>query len=125
MGSAGRSSGGDRGLAEVVVTDAATIAELTLTITQLEMMARRARPAPPPPLVRHALMRAEPPTVSYYRFLYNTVGANWLWTERRIWNDATRQARLTDERTEVYVLYVDGVPAGYGELFQTSTDVTD
>lgn len=99
--------------------------ELTVTVTQLEMMVKPARPAPPPPLARLALMRAEPATVSYYRYLYDTVGANWLWTDRRLWDDAKLKARLTDQRTDVYVLYVDGVPAGFGELFQTGMDVTD
>ena len=101
------------------------VGELTITVTQLEMTARPVRPPPPPPLARHALMRAEPATVSYYRYLYDTVGANWLWTDRRLWDDARLQARLVDDRTEVYVLYVDGVPAGFGELFQTEADLAD
>ncbi|WP_238578690.1 GNAT family N-acetyltransferase [Inquilinus limosus] len=98
---------------------------LTVTVTQLEMTARPARPAPPPPLARHLLMRAEPATVSFYRYLYDTIGANWLWTDRREWDDERLAVRLNDERTGVYVLYVAGVPAGYGELFQESVEVTD
>lgn len=104
---------------------AAAVPELTITVTQLEMTAKPTRPAPPPPLGRHVLLRAEPPTVSFYRYLYDTVGANWLWTDRREWDDDRLTARLTDERTGVYVLYVNGTPAGYGELFQESDQVTD
>lgn len=99
--------------------------ELAVTITQLEMTAKLPRPAPPPPLARHAVMRAEPATVSYYRYLYNTIGETWLWTERRQWDDDRLRERLEDPRTDVYVLYVDGVPAGFGELFQVEADVTD
>lgn len=104
---------------------AAAVPELTITVTQLEMTARPARQPPPPPLARHLLMRAEPATVSFYRYLYDTVGANWLWTDRREWGDDRLAARLNDERTGVYVLYVDGVPAGFGELFQADSEATD
>ena len=105
--------------------NAAAVPELTITVTQLEMTARPVRQPPPPPLARHLLMRAEPATVSFYRYLYDTVGANWLWTDRREWGDDKLAARLNDERTGVYVLYVDGVPAGFGELFQADGEVTD
>jgi GNAT superfamily N-acetyltransferase len=107
------------------LSDPAGIGELTITVTQLEMTAKPVRPPPAPPLDRHALMRAEPATVSYYRYLYDAVGTNWLWTERRMWDDTTLQLRLADERTDVYVLYVGGVPAGFGELFRTSAEATD
>jgi GNAT superfamily N-acetyltransferase len=85
-------------------------------ITYLEMRARPSGPPPPAPLGKHALMRADDCTVSFYRYLYETVGTPWLWYERRLWNDAELAAELGKSTTEIFVLYVGGVPAGYFEL---------
>ena len=63
-----------------------------------------------------SIIKANNPTVSFYRYLYNTVGADWLWWERRTWSDKKLESVILSEFTELYVLYVDGVPAGYGEL---------
>lgn len=63
-----------------------------------------------------ALLRAERPPLSFYRYLYNTVGERWLWWERRAMADAALAAIIHDPKVEILVLYVDGVPAGYAEL---------
>jgi ribosomal protein S18 acetylase RimI-like enzyme len=86
------------------------------TITYLEMPERPARPRVPAPLDKLALMRAESCTVSFYRYLYNTVGEPWLWFERRLIDDATLAAQISKPTIEIFVLYVRGVPAGYFEL---------
>ena len=100
--------------------------KLDVTITYLEMTERPAAFAPHPPLgQRAALMRAESPTVSFYRYLYNTVGEPWLWWERRALDDAALARIVQDERVEIYVLYVDGVPAGFAELDRRHAPVTD
>src|SRR5688572_20345214 len=62
------------------------------------------------------VMQAKRITTSFYRYLYETVGEPWLWWERRAMDDATLSAIVRDERIEVQVLYVDGCPAGYGEI---------
>ena len=79
-------------------------------------MAQPSRPPPPAPLRPLALLRANKPTVSFYRYLYNTVGEPWLWHERRALDDAALAAIVQDPRVEIFVLYADGVPAGYFEL---------
>lgn len=89
---------------------------IDLVTTYLEMLAPPSAPPPPRPAVRHALMRAENPTVAFYRFLYDTVGADWTWYERRAMDDAALAAIIGDTAVEIYVLYVGGVPAGYAEL---------
>lgn len=97
-------------------TDAETLGQLDVAITYLEMRERPSRPAPPPPLAKLALIRAEQPTVSFYRYLYDTVGEPWLWYERRQMGDEELAAIVSDEKVEIYVLSTAGVPAGFAEL---------
>ncbi|MCC3304910.1 GNAT family N-acetyltransferase [Sneathiella sp. HT1-7] len=87
-----------------------------VTITFLEMTERQNAAPPPPPAIPHAIIRAETPTVSFYRYLYNTVGRDWGWIDRRLVPDAELEEILQAETTEVYVLYIKGVPAGFVEL---------
>jgi GNAT superfamily N-acetyltransferase len=60
--------------------------------------------------------RAINPTLSFYRYLYDTVGGDWNWTGRRLMDDATLAAHVQDPKVEVNVLWVEGVPAGLMEL---------
>ena len=90
--------------------------KLEMVITHLEMTSRPVRPHAPHRGEKLALMRAEQPTASFYRFLYNTVGGPWLWYERRRMDDEQLLSIIRDSRVEIYVLYVGGVPAGYSEL---------
>lgn len=85
-------------------------------ITYLEMRARPVLPRIPAPLTKLALMRAEECTVSFYRYLYETVGTPWLWYERRLLDAEALLAEIAKPATEIFVLYVGGVPAGYFEL---------
>lgn len=90
--------------------------KLAVVVTYVEMhrrpapstVGRRAEPC--------AVLRAEAPTVSFYRFLYNTVGQPWLWYERRLLDDEMLHQAIMSPGVEIYVLYVRGVPAGYVEL---------
>lgn len=91
--------------------------KLEVTVTYLEMTEPPSEPAPPAPAGRKvALMRAERPVVSFYRFLYDTVGRRWLWWERRALDDRTLANIVQDDRVEIYVIYIDGAPAGFAEL---------
>ena len=68
----------------------------------------------PAPLDKLALMRAEHCTVSFYRYLYDTVGEPWLWFERRLMERrALARTGGAARRSRSSVLYVRGVPAGY------------
>ena len=86
------------------------------TITYLEMRVRPAGRRLPAPFERLALMQAEACTVSFYRYLYDTVGEPWLWFERRMIDDAALAAQIGKPTMEIFVLYVGGVPAGFFEL---------
>jgi GNAT superfamily N-acetyltransferase len=44
------------------------------------------------------------------------VGEAWLWYERRAMDDKALEAVIHDEGVEIYVLYVEGGPAGFAEL---------
>ena len=87
-----------------------------VTVTYLEMKSQEQRSAAPgwgePVVIR----RAERPTISFYRYLYDTVGADWDWFERRRLSDEALAAIVHDGAVEVFVLHVRGVPAGYVEL---------
>ncbi len=90
--------------------------KLSTVVTYLEM---RERPKPShyaPAAAKWALMLAERPTISFYRYLYDTVGEPWLWYERRTLGDDALAAVIHDELVDIYVLYADGVPAGFAEL---------
>ncbi len=90
---------------------------LSCTITSLEMTERPSHtPVPVSSQRKIALMRAHSPGAAFYRYLYDRVGEKWLWYERRAMDDDTLSAIVDDEWVEIYVLYVDGVPAGFAEL---------
>ena len=91
--------------------------KLRFTITYLEMTERPALPpVHPPARTTFALLRAQNPTVDFYRFLYNGVGGDWRWWYRRQMSDGELAGILADQRVEVFVLYIEGAPAGYFEL---------
>jgi GNAT superfamily N-acetyltransferase len=95
-------------------------------ITYLEMREKpSAPPVPAPSIGRLALMRAEGCTVSFYRYLYETVGTPWLWFERRLLDDAVLAAQIQKPTTEIFVLHVGGVPAGYFELDAAAPEATE
>ncbi len=89
---------------------------LDIVITHLEMTQRPRLAAPPAPAQRLAVLRPSAISIPFYRYLYNTVGAPWIWYERRRMSDGDLEAVLRHPDVEIYVLYADGEPAGYAEL---------
>ncbi|AKF05095.1 GNAT family N-acetyltransferase [Sandaracinus amylolyticus] len=92
-----------------------TTTELRVTTWSLEM---RSAPRTPPRIAPEGLeLRtiARPP-LHFYRYLYETVGAPWLWVDRRRMDDAALATIVHDARVEIAVAYERGVPAGYYEL---------
>ena len=88
----------------------------TATVTYLAMDARPFGPPPPRPMLKTAILRADDPPVHFYRYLYDAVGRDYLWVERRAWSDEELAALLVDEKFALYVLYIGGVPAGMVEF---------
>ncbi|QDY99680.1 GNAT family N-acetyltransferase [Nitratireductor mangrovi] len=91
-------------------------AKLKARVTHLEMTALPAHRVPMPFGPRLAVMRAENMPVHFYRYLYEQVGKPHHWTMRRRIADKALAAAIHAGSTEIEVLYVDGVPAGFFEL---------
>ena len=62
------------------------------------------------------LVRLKRPTVAYYRYLYDTVGAPYLWWLRRALPLQALAGILDDPAVSIHVLYRGGEPAGFFEL---------
>ena len=90
--------------------------KIELIATNLELRQSPARPPNRPRMENLALMRAHQPTVSYYRYLHNTVGQPYLWFSRRKMGNGQLKEIILNKNVEIYVLYVGGVPAGFVEL---------
>ena len=75
------------------------------------------RPPPGPALPDNVtLVRLGQCTVPFYRFLYETVGAEYLWWLRRTLSNAALSAILSEPDVSLHVLYCGGEPAGFFEL---------
>src|SRR5437588_12677914 len=53
---------------------------------------------------------------SFYRYLYGEVGRLYHWTDRLPWTDAEIRGHLARPAITLWVIYVEGAPAGYFEL---------
>ncbi|MGB8819270.1 MAG: 3-mercaptopyruvate sulfurtransferase [Rhizobiaceae bacterium] len=86
-------------------------------ITELEMGSRPTQRAPLPiGKSRISLVRTGGMAPSFYRYLYEQVGKAHHWFIRRALNDEQLGAFLGSEKAEIWVLSVDGCPAGFFEI---------
>ena len=83
--------------------------------TYLEMRAPNMPPRPTPSAATR-LEQVSEPEIDFYRFLYDSVGNNYHWVDRRLLSDEQLGAILNDDRVDLWVLYVEDQPAGFGEL---------
>jgi GNAT superfamily N-acetyltransferase len=88
--------------------------EVTTTYLEMEQAPRHHAISITGPELR--VIRCKRATVSFYRYLYETIGSPWLWWQRREMDDEAIAAIIEDEQVELHVLYVDGCPAGLAEL---------
>jgi GNAT superfamily N-acetyltransferase len=98
---------------------------LDTIITWLEMTAPPAKRYQLPLGVNAAILHAEKPQLSFYRFLQFQVGHPWNWETRLRLDDETLAAAIHAGTTEVYVLYLDGAPAGFYEVNRADPAVSD
>lgn len=62
------------------------------------------------------LERLTLPLPALARYLYVAVGAPWCWYMRLGWRYEDWQARLDNDRVQVWIAYAQGAPVGYFEL---------
>ena len=86
---------------------------VTVTFLRMDQAPRAQAPGLPSGF---QIVRAQAPSVPYYRYLYNTVGADYLWWLRRTTPDDELAALLRDKAVAIYTLYSKGEPAGFFEL---------
>ncbi len=94
------------------------------TVTYLEMLGNPHLRCPLP-TEKMALVRAEKLPVHFYRYLYETIGKDYFWVVRRALNDKDLTQIIHDERVHIYVLYINGSPAGFAELDLKKMPVAD
>jgi GNAT superfamily N-acetyltransferase len=102
----------------------ADIVRVNVVVTFLRMDAPPATPAPALPPGAEVIQAASC-TVAFYRYLYDTVGARYVWWLRRTMPDRQLAAMLRDPRIGIHVLYQAGEPAGFYELDATNWPVVN
>jgi GNAT superfamily N-acetyltransferase len=95
--------------------DMEPVARVTVTVTFLRMDRPPAGAVPALPS-DYQVVRVSKPTVAFYRYLYNTVGADYVWWLRRTMPDEELAMLLRDPPVSIHVLYNGGEPAGFFEL---------
>ena len=89
---------------------------IPMTVTFLEMNARPTALPPPQPKGKIALLKSEKPPAHFYRYLYDTIGADYYWVDRKRLDPDALAAVIQDPLKRLFVLYANGSPAGMAEL---------
>jgi hypothetical protein len=71
---------------------------------------------PPQPRGKVALLRCEKPPAHFYRYLYDTIGNDYYWVDRKKLAPEALAEVIHDPLNQLFVLYRDGNPAGMAEL---------
>ncbi len=92
-----------------------SVTRVAVTVTFLRM---DAAPTTSPEVLPGDVVvrRLAGPSVASYRYLYDTVGAQYLWWLRRTVPDMQLAAILRDPRVGIHVLYRADEPVGFYEL---------
>ncbi|MBK9357095.1 MAG: GNAT family N-acetyltransferase [Bacteroidales bacterium] len=87
--------------------------------------------SPPPAVISESLpeecmaMQAIRPLRAFYLYLYTSVGRPYQWYNRLMMPAGELQQLLNDDNTEIWVLYFNGVPAGFVEYDISSSKETE
>jgi GNAT superfamily N-acetyltransferase len=88
---------------------------IAVEVTFLRMDTPPAGPVAPLPAGAE-VVRLPRCSVPFYRYLYDTVGQDWVWWLRRTLPDAEIGGLLARPDISIHVLYQGGEPAGFYEL---------
>ena len=100
---------------QVVGTQREPVTRIAVDVTFLRMDAPPDGPAPPLPQGA-TVLRLPRCSVPFYRYLYDTVGRDWVWWLRRTLPDAEIAGLLARPDISIHVLYQNGEPAGFYEI---------
>jgi len=89
---------------------------IPMVVTFLEMKTKPLTSPPPIPRSKVAILKAVEPPTHFYRYLYDTIGEEYYWVDRRKVNAETLSGIISHHDNELYVLFADGCPAGMAEL---------
>jgi GNAT superfamily N-acetyltransferase len=89
---------------------------IPMTVTFLEMNARPTALPPPQPRGKIALLKSEKPPAHFYRYLYDTIGKDYFWVDRKKLTPEALESVIQDALNQTFVLYTEGNPAGLAEL---------
>lgn len=91
------------------------VVRVSVTVTFLRMGRPPTDEAPALPQ-GFEIVQAAKPSVAFYRYLYNTVGADYVWWLRRTMPDTELAEMLRERQVSIHTLYHGGEPAGFFEL---------
>jgi GNAT superfamily N-acetyltransferase len=91
------------------------VIRIAVDVTFLRMEAAPGT-APPPLPQGAAVVRLPRCSVPFYRYLYDTVGRDWVWWLRRTVPDEEIAGLLARPDVSIHVLYQGGEPTGFYEL---------
>ena len=89
---------------------------IPMTVTFLEMKAKPSAIPPPQPKGKIALLRCEKPPIHFYRYLYDTIGSDYYWVDRKKLTPEALEEVIHHPLNQLFVLYKEGCPAGMAEL---------
>ncbi|MCB4823631.1 GNAT family N-acetyltransferase [Roseicella sp. GB24] len=101
-----------------------TIIPVAVDVTFLRMDEAPEEPGPALPPGAE-VVQATRCSVAFYRYLYGTVGEDYVWWLRRTLPDADLAAILADRGVTIHVLYQHGEPAGFYELDRRNRPFTN
>jgi len=89
---------------------------IPMTVTFFEMRARPAALPPPQPKGKIAILKCENPATHFYRYLYDTIGEDYCWVDRKKLSRQALRDIIQHPKNALFVLYTEGSPAGMAEL---------